>query len=50
MTIKELLLQEIESSPETVLDETLNFPTFFEKQNNPQISPQFMILMQITKL
>jgi hypothetical protein len=40
MTIKELLLQEIESTPETVLEETLNFLRFLKTKqptNQPPI-------------
>jgi len=40
MTIKELLLQEIESTPETVLGETLNFLRFLKTKqptNQPPI-------------
>jgi hypothetical protein len=41
MTIKELLLQEIESTPETVLAETLDFLRFLKtKQPEIQYLPQ----------
>ncbi len=39
MTIKELLLQEIESTPETVLGETLNFLRFLKTKQPTNHEP-----------
>ena len=41
MTIKELLLQEIESTPETVLGETLNFLRFLKTKQPTNQPPTY---------
>jgi hypothetical protein len=38
MTLKELLIQEIEASPDELLAQTLNFLRFLKLQTQPEIS------------